>query len=367
MTVAFRSLLGAAGRTETPVSAGPDGTQNYVEYTIAASQVGSTLTDYPAYLRMSDLPAAFWTGVQSDGGDIRVTQSDGTTRCPVDLVSIDTGGSTGELHFGTSSVSSSSDTTFRIYYNATSTQSQPAVGDTYGRNAVWGDYIFTHHLGDADGAAPQFTDAAGNYDGTARNMASGAFQATGQIGGAVDLDGTNDYVDLGEFPAHSIGNGFTLSVWKKATTGNGIIIAMDDSDSERVFQLTQNSVNGWAHLIRFDASESVAASFAGVTDVNDDAFHLIHVTFDTTGGSVIYVDGSEDSSDAGTTANNDTDGGDLLLGARKAEGSPASFHEGLLDEARFRAGALSAAWIAAEHTNQNAPTTFYTIGSEQAA
>jgi len=38
-----------------------------------------------------------------------------------------------------------------------------------------------------------------------------------------------------------------------------------------------------------------------------------------------------------------------------------------MDEFRLRLSALSADWIAAEYTNQNTPTTFYTIGSQTAA
>lgn len=121
-------------------SAAPDPSDNiyYVELTIASGEVASDLTDFPVYVDLSDMPAAFWTHVQQDGGDIRVFATDGTTQIPMDLVRIDYDDETGSLFFKRT-VASGSNTVVRIYYGATGLDPLP-VTDTYGRNAVWADY-----------------------------------------------------------------------------------------------------------------------------------------------------------------------------------------------------------------------------------
>lgn len=112
--------------------------QYYVEITIASGEVASDLTDYPVYVDLSGMPAGFWSHVNSDGGDIRVMATDGTTSIPMDLVWIDYDAQEGSLFFKRT-VASGSDTVVRVYYGATGLDRLPAT-DTYGRNAVWSDY-----------------------------------------------------------------------------------------------------------------------------------------------------------------------------------------------------------------------------------
>jgi len=57
----------------------------------------------------------------------------------------------------------------------------------------------------------------------------------------------------------------------------------------------------------------------------------------------------------------------LGIGASMDNGSGTAKVDGYLDEVRIRTGLTSSAWFAAEHTNQDTTTTFYTIGSQTAA
>ncbi len=123
-----------------------------------------TISGFPVYVDLSTLPDEFFDGgddalgffrdgVNSDGSDIRVYQSDNATQCPVELVAIDAGAKTGELWFK-GDVSALSDTIFYIWFgnpNAT----LPAAADTYGSEAVWSDYTNVYHLvgSGADSAA----------------------------------------------------------------------------------------------------------------------------------------------------------------------------------------------------------------------
>ena len=68
---------------------------------INSAAIDSELTDFPVYLDLSDFDAEFFTNVATDGGDIRITTSDGVTEVAREIVAIDTGAQTGELYFGT--------------------------------------------------------------------------------------------------------------------------------------------------------------------------------------------------------------------------------------------------------------------------
>jgi len=374
MPVALRAMLGAAGYAPpSGGGGGPDGTQYYVEVTIAASEVSSTLTDFPVYVDLSDLPAAFFTNVQSDGGDIRVTESDGTTRCATELVAINTGSSTGELHFLASSISSSSDTVFRIYYDGGgSTLSQPGVATTYGRNAVWSDYVGVWHMGDdPSGTAPQMVDSTGNgHDGTSfGTMTSGDVVAT-QLGDGLDFDGSNDYISMGTDTALQLalgGASWTLSAWVKTDStslqaiGGRLSFGGGDNGLEQ-WGVYHSGASGFTAVTQ-DATNGQARSFVGSVASTGVDYHVAGV-YDGTDIEVV-VDSVGQGATSAASHSPSTSGERFVLGIR--ESANGVYWNGTMDEVRARQSALSADWISAEYTNQNTPTTFYTIGSQQAA
>jgi hypothetical protein len=114
--------------------------------TIQASQVDEDLTDFPVYVDLADLGSGFFSTVQDDGDDIRITESDGETELAYELVSIDTTGETGELHFNASFISSTTDTTFYIYHDNPNVSGYSET-DTYGAQNVWGsEFIAVYHM-----------------------------------------------------------------------------------------------------------------------------------------------------------------------------------------------------------------------------
>lgn len=349
----FAYTLGG-GQGTAPAAGGPDDTQNYVEVTIAASQVGSTLTDFPTYVDLSDLPAAFFTGVQSDGGDIRVTESDGTTQAPVDLVAIDTGASTGELHFLASSLSSSTDTVYRIYYNASSTISQPAVGGTYGRNAVWADYGYVGHLEDD----ASLIDSTGNgFTGT---VIGNVANAAGKLGQGLTFDGSGDRVALGDGTELDATTDLTVQAWTYFDNSDNAFVVAKRDGSSLAYWFDVNS-----GALRWSLDDGTSHNLAGSTFATS-TWYLYHGTYDGT-NQTLYRDGSQDATTAAGASGSLTNSTASLTLGDRADGTAGAVHTGDLDEVRVRLSALSADWIASEYTNQNTPTTFYTVGSEQAA
>ena len=136
-----------------------------VKITVDHTKVGSTLTDFPVYVDLSNLPSGFHTNVKSDGGDIRVTRSDGTTECPREIVFYDAANDKGELHFKANSLSSTTDTDFYIYYGNASA-SDYATDATYGAENVWdSNFKIVHHL--KDSTTSSVLDSTSNsLDGT---------------------------------------------------------------------------------------------------------------------------------------------------------------------------------------------------------
>ena len=72
----------------------------------------------------------FWNNVKSDGSDIRITQSDGTTLRARDVISIDTKEQTGLIRFDTSNISTSADEDYYIYFGNEDAE-EPDASDTY--------------------------------------------------------------------------------------------------------------------------------------------------------------------------------------------------------------------------------------------
>jgi hypothetical protein len=109
-------------------------------------EVGATLSDFPLYVDLSTLGPDFWSSVKDDGGDIRVTETDGYSLLPIELVSISTTTESGELYFRATEIDASSGGTFIIHYgNPAATALAPA--SEFGSQNVWSNgYTAVYHL-----------------------------------------------------------------------------------------------------------------------------------------------------------------------------------------------------------------------------
>ncbi|MCI0854579.1 MAG: DUF2341 domain-containing protein, partial [Chloroflexi bacterium] len=202
---------------------------------IQSSQVDTNLTNFPVYVDMADLGSDFFANVKSDGGDIRITNSDGTTELAREVVEINTGAETGEIHFKADSLSSSGDTSFYIYYG-NSGASDYAVTDPYGRNAVWSNgYAAVWHLEEetsGTGTANLYVDSTGNgNDGNDQVAATGQ---TGRLGSGQELDGAADYIDMGDVLDFADPADFTLESWIRPTIPSATL-AVSGTSSSAVF------------------------------------------------------------------------------------------------------------------------------------
>ncbi len=324
-----------------------------------STQVASTLTDFPVYVALSDLGSDFHTNVKSDGSDIVVTSSNGTTKLSRELVAIDTTGNTGELHFKAPSLSSSADTDFYIYYGyAAATE----INDTTTWNS---NYLAVYHMQeDPSGTAPQMLDStSNNRDLTSEGTMTSGDSVAGKLEGkALDFDGTDDRVNSATsiLDPDSFDAGFTISLWAKPTSNNNNETIYDWPETAsfgRVFsQFNSDGTLGY----RFGSGDS-STSYAGISTYAANTWILLHAVHEGTSSNKLYKDGSNVHTDSTvlSLANNDST---YHAGDNAGSSSPMG---GLIDEMRIMADAPTADWISSEGVNQTTPNTFYSVGTQE--
>ena len=331
------------------------------EITVAAAEVDADVSDFPVYVDLSDLDATFFSTVTSDGGDIRVTTADSVTELPREIVSINTGLQTGEIYFQADNLSSSSDTVFYIYYN-NPLANDYAVGDPYGRNAVWDNgYAAVYHMEeDPGGGAPQYVDSTGSSAGTAVNMASGN-QVAGIVGNAAEVDGVNESIQT-TFSQSMLDSTWSLFLDADGTQGacdgamvsrgtgvNGMNIGACGNTAligyhwENLAGTAWNWVGGPA----YPTNQWFMASLV-ITPTQATAY--AHTLSGVTSGSNVQTH---------TTSNIDN-----LDFGWDSFGVARSF-DGTIDEARLSDVARSADWLATEYNNISDTTAFYDAASSE--
>jgi hypothetical protein len=339
---------------------------NRVKVTIPTTYVTSNLTNFPVYLRLSDLPASFWAGVKSDGGDIRITTSDGATQVPLQLTNFSSGSSVGDVYFKAPSLSSSSATDFYVYYG-NSSASQPAANNAFGSQNVWdANTKAVYHLDETSaGTANEMQDSTANAYHMAAPAAGNAptllTRASGnaKVGNAQSFDGTNDYF-LSGVTANTLGiggaNSKTIMMWGYATdfTANG---------SRGLWHVGNTGSNGEDFSLRVNAANNnwrvqywgIDTDLTFASSLNNWGHYAI--TYDGT-NAVVYYNGTAVSTLAKTLVTSNTNA--FRIGLWNG-----NYFQGRVDEASIANTPRSAAWISATYNNENTPASFYTVGTEQ--
>jgi hypothetical protein len=321
----------------------------FAKVSIQPSEVPSDRTGFPVYVDLSDLDATFFNEVQSDGADIRVTESDRSTLVPREVESIDTGAQTGELWFKAPSLSSSNVTDFYVFFGNASA-SAPAVTDPNGRNAVWSDYAGVWHNGATE-------DSTGNFGAPSQNTVTPG-GATGQIGDATAYS-SGDQVRYPSNTALDFGTGdFHISAWLQVggTPDGGAVIDLYTGDSSGGFMLKWR--NGMS-LLTADGPNGYNQNF-GNNFSNNELHHFL-VARESSGRKRQYVDGVEDLNYT-LTARDVTNNSAIYLGRSPFN---SDSWRGILDEIRVAPTAPSADWAKTENNNTNSPSTFYNVAASE--
>lgn len=314
-----------------------------VKVEVNPAKVGTTtaITSFPVYLNLADLPAGFHTNVKSDGCDIRILESNETTETAFELVTYATSTDTGELHFMADALSTTSSSTFYIYYGNPSASCY-AVTDTYGRNAVWSGYGFVSH----DGG---ITDSSGNITSTN----SGTTDATGFIGNG-RLYNSTDNILLKSISIAQATNK-TISAWVYPTTLGSSHFIMDSQTGRLVTALDDGAV---IKIGYFDGTDWRNSG----TSATLNTWQKVHWALDST-NSLGYVYKNGFNATGSLAYSPKAIGGTTRLGRNFGAGS--NYFRGTLDEFRIKTSLSSSDFVLTEYNNQSSPTTFYWIGPEE--
>jgi hypothetical protein len=254
-------------------------------------------------------------------------------------------------------LSSIENTILYLYYgnpNCSSQQNPSAVWDS--------NFMMVHHLQGTQGTI---------YDSTAfsnNGVPQGALNQniTGKIDGADEFDGTTSYIDCGKNPSLNITNQITVSAWVKADTSRAGRIASKHGPIGGSY--------GWMFSQSWGRLEwrvSTTGSNWNGGRTSPSSFPLstwcyMTATYD---GSYmrVYVNGVEDTSGDFPKALT----GPLHISPESTQigrdglGKTTYIFDGSIDEVQISNSARDLGWISTCFNNQNNPSSFYSIGSEE--
>jgi len=344
----------------------------FAKVSIQPSEVPSDRTDFPVYVDLSDLDATFFNEVQSDGADIRVTESDQSTLVPREVVAIDAGAETGELWFKAPSISSSTVTDFYIYFGNPSA-SAPAVTDPNGRNAVWSNgFNDVFHLQeDPGGTAPQFVNSTGGDSLESKNGLSSSDSIQGLIEQAVDFDVADrssfdgEYVEVKGVSLPTTEG--TVSVWFKPeadfTGGHDealTCIGVAGGNERHMMYLNDN---GSLRSLLEDGAGNTIAEY--IDTFGSGSWHFATSKWNGSSNWIFYngVQQGQVSNTKQLSASADQQ----LAASDDVSNTPAPRipFAGALDEYRVSNVDRSADWIETEYNNQNSPSSFYSVSQSE--
>lgn len=172
--------------------------------------------------------------------------------------------------------------------------------DWYNNYTMWswvqGDTVGAWHLDEGtDSIANDST--ANNNDGTI----SGATWVPGKYGNALEFDGSNDYVDLGNGTSLDWDKDMTFSAWIKTPdtgTYRDIMSKCKQWGNEYCSYQVRVESNGKVNLLHGWHDGTYCVDYlASSTSIDDDQWHHVSITRNNTdNNTVIYIDGYYDSS-----------------------------------------------------------------------
>lgn len=329
--------------------------------TVQAANVVTTERRFPLYLDLSIITDAnFWATVLASGDDIRITSEDGVSQLPIEIVSFDKIGQTGQIYFLDDEIQNASDNVYYLYYsNATASPVDP-LGQ-YGRVQVWQDYQAVYHLEDGP---TNFIDATinGNAAVSPAGMTSVGGVAFGNATQTIDNNSyieppfTTDFTDPGRV--------LTYECWATFSTG-ATARAMDLSNNQT--QTNRDSHFGFGGnsngTVFFDfnaVSTNTTANIAGP------GIHQMALTYDANLGTLAgYVDGGQEllqSHNLGVLSSNFP----MRIANRGNAGGTFNWpNDSIIDEVRIAKVYRSAGWYATQWNNMSDPGNFYVIGTEE--
>ncbi|GEM_PF-728999 len=185
-------------------------------------------------------------------------------------------------------------------------------------------------------------------------LTSGPTVAPGIVGQGLNFDGSNDYVTMGDNVSNaiwtSVSTAFSTSLWvKPAQSGDEIsdsqyLISKDPSSgvTNRLFYFAVAASLDTFYAAVVSSNGATTSDCAGVTPQRGTWYHVV-LTYNTTNGCVLYVNGVSQNTDATTPALTTGNSEDTEIGS--INGGTFTWG-GLIDEPRIYNRTLTAAEVA---------------------
>ncbi len=237
--------------------------------------------------------------------------------------------------------------------NLVITDNLPANVAINSGSVLTGNRVLLMHLDENPATdTSAIADSSGNSNNGVLTTNDGAANKSvgGQFDQAISFDGTDDYILI----PRPITDDFTISFWFSSTQvvggsttqwwqGRGLV------DGEVVGNFDDFGVSlGSGGRVHFGVGfgPDVTITSPGATPLNDGQWHHVAATRDgTTGAMILYVDGVQASSGAGST-NSRTASPNLRIGSLQS-GVAGRFFNGLIDEVTVFDRTLSAGEVVA--------------------
>jgi hypothetical protein len=340
--------------------------------TIDSAMVSQDLTNFPVLIELTDPDLK--SKARSDGYDILFTSSDGFFKLDHEFEVYDS--STGYLRAWVKvpSLSSTIDTELYMYYG------NPAADNQQNPDGVWADYSFVLHFNEDPSTSDILDSSSNNADFSPGILLDTNDLVDGKIGKALRFEGGSDgdyiYIDTSKVTWSGPTDMFSLEFWlnqAEDTTSAATYVSLPYPTGTEDFPRIMS--NGRMHAwIKNGGTWDEITTTTTVYAIGD-WYHFIVSYYDGNGVSGdtkyrFYVNGdqerSEDADPDLTTPH--VPWNTFAIGAdddNNAGTLSNSEYKGLVDEFRVYHGWHDVGWAFAEYNNQNSPSTFYTVGSEQ--
>lgn len=324
----------------------------YRDIAIDHDLVAGSLSNFPVYVDLT-LGANV---ANANGYDVHFTTADGNTELDFELVSWDNTSKVWKGFVRVPSVSSSVDTVIRVYYGdsgITTDQSNPSTWDA--------DFLAVYHL-EEDPSGTNKDSTSNGYDLNANNNLVSGDLVSGKLGSGVRVGQSNgDYLRAGTPISVASGSDLTFSIWLYVNSWVGAnpgLWRAGTSSTDNNFNIFQSTTGRpWIRLVNSSGDALRPSSGYGLPT---GAWAL--VTYRITNGTLaeFLVNGVVQHTNAHSLA---TPAMSIYnIGYQSAVGERV---DGVYDEIRFSKTVRSNNWLLTEYNNQNDPSSFYDLGSEQ--
>ena len=284
------------------------------------------------------------------GNDILFTEEDGITKIPHEIISFES--STGLLKaYIKLDFNRNGDNKYFIYYG------NSAATDQQDKTNLWSDHHAAYLFRETPtGIANDVIDSSGQNNANSEGMMNASDIVAGKLHKAIDLDGTDDAVIIPGLNLSTIGD-FSISFWINTdvlpTSGNEVVVLAQNhatADENKVVYIDNPS---GTVTIRSGLSSLNTTLFANTT------WTKVVVSYKNGYATGAVVQNNVEFLGAFTVVN---DASDFFLGKNQAG---SIFLNAQIAELRIMKYTMTPNEAELEFSNQNTPSSFYTINSQE--